>query len=137
MKTPMINKTRALCLIIAAAALFAPAHAVAATALPQAQPVLNEPANFDGARARLEKDPVRAGAQTDRRTSEQIANVEQTKADARVNRTEPAPTTELAVAPTVPADGIANDRLIGGLMGATFGLLGGGLLAYGLSRLTA
>ncbi|MEQ1918933.1 MAG: hypothetical protein ABL955_07010 [Elusimicrobiota bacterium] len=128
----MINKTRTLCLLIAAAALFAPAHAVAG-----AQPALREPANFDGARARPEKDPVRAGAPTDNRTPEQIANEEQTKADARVDRTEPAPASAFTVAPAAHADGIPNDRLIGGLMGATFGLLGGGLLAYGLSRLTA
>ena len=132
MNNPMINKTRTLCLIIAAAALFAPAHALAG-----AQPALNDPVNFDGARARPEKDPVRAGALTDNRTSEQIANEEQTKADARVDRTAPASTAELPVAPAAHADGIPNDRLIGGLMGATFGLFGGGLLAYGLSRLTA
>ena len=130
MNTPMLKNTPALCLIIAAAALFAPAHAAAGAAL-------TDPANFDGARARPEKDPVRAGALTDNRTSEQIANDEQTKADSRANRREPAPTAEFAIAPATPVNGIPNNRLLGGLMGATFGLLGGGLLAYGLSRLTA
>lgn len=127
-------KTLALCLIIAAA-LFAPVRAGATLARPE--PSVND--NFDGARVRPEKEPVRAGALTDSRTQEQIAIAEQAKADSRVNRE--ASASEIKAGPAAlepaPADTTKRDRLIGGVMGAVCGLLGGGLLAYGLSRLTA
>ena len=134
--------TKALALLIASvalAALAAPVHATAGEALTQAHAASNDPTDFDGARARSERGLVRQGTSTDSRTPEQIASDEQGKADARVERTSiaPAPKITLAEPASKPTSGIPNDRLIGGLLGATGGLLGGGLLAYGLSRLTA
>lgn len=112
--------------LLAAAALAVPVHAVAT----------NNPVNFDGTRARPEKDPVRAGSINDLRTPEQIANDEQFKANARVERTETTSAPKFNLTTSEPAPSAnKRDRLIGGLTGALCGLLGGGMLAFGLSRI--
>lgn len=134
---------RVLPLLLAAAALSAPARAAA--------PVVEAP-NFDGARTRPEGDFVRAGSGDDRRTAEEIARDEQVKADARANLKAAAPGPDKEIEPPKPAEWSKSDHLIMGVKGAMVGLLVGslwglaglgigaligGLIGYGLSRITA
>lgn len=145
-------KARVLPMIIAAAALLAPAHAVAGGALAQARTVSSDPVNFDGGRARPEGDLVPAGSATDKRTPGQIARDEQGKADARANLAAAAPAPDKENEPPKPSEWSKSDHilmgvkgamvglLVGslwGLMGLGVGILVGGLIGYGLSRITA
>lgn len=133
--------------LLAAAALLAPVQASAAA------PALEAP-NFDGARSRPEGAFVTAGAATDGRTAAQIAKDEQVKADARarVTVTAPTPGPDAEIAPPKPNEWLKSDHIISGVKGAFVGLLVGsfwglmglgigaligGLIGYGLSKLTA
>lgn len=136
---------RVLPLLIAAAALTCPAQAAPAVPL--------ETPNFDGARSRPEGDFVTAGASGDRRTADQIARDEQVKADARragLKATTPGPDTEIV--PPEPAEWSKSEHILSGVKGAMIGLLigslwgltglgigvlVGGLIGYGISRITA
>jgi hypothetical protein len=145
-------KAHVLPLLIAAAALLAPAHAVADGALTQARTVSSDPSNFDGGRVRPEGDLVRAAAGTDKRTQEQIAKDEQLKADTRANLTAVTPAPDKEIEPPKPSEWLKSDHIIMGVKGAMIGLLVGslwgltglgigilvgGLIGYGLSRITA
>ena len=99
--------------------------------------VASDSVNFDGGRTRVGAEPVRAGTPADPRSARQIAQDEQFKADARVETAArpSAPVQEVSESRTSGAPG--RKRLLNGALGAMCGLLGGGLLAYGVSRLTA
>lgn len=144
--------TRVLPLLIAAAALTAPARALAGGAITQARTVASDPANFDGARARPEGELVRAGSAADPRTAEQIAKDEQVKADARASLAAATPGPDKEIEPPKPNEWLKSDHILMGVKGAMVGLLVGslwgltglgigilvgGLIGYGLSRLTA
>ena len=128
--------------LMVVAALVAPALALAGTELREVSGAVTNPAAFDGARSRPSTEPVRAAASGDKRTAEEIAADEQVKADARsrINPLAPSatPIAELSAAEpaeqSAPQDG--NGTLYG-LAGLGAGALLGGLLALGLSRLTA
>lgn len=145
-------KARVLPMLVAAAALTAPLHAVAGGALNQARSASGDAANFDGGRARPERDLVRAGSETDRRTAEQIAHDEQIKADARANSANLALGADREIEPPKPDARLKSDRILSGVKGGTVGLLIGslwgltglalgaligGLIGYALSRFTA
>ena len=143
-------KARILPLMVAAAALAAPAYAVAGGALSQARTVADDPVNFDGARAHPEGSLVPAGTPADTRTAGQIAKDEQAKADARAALTATTPGPDNEIATPKPNEWLKREHilsgvkislvglLIGSLWGMTglgVGLLVGGLLGYGLSRI--
>lgn len=145
-------KARVLPLMIVAAALAAPAYAVAAGALNQARAVAGDPVNFDGGVARPEGDLVPAGASTDNRTAAQIAKDEQARSDARARSAAPSLGADVDHPPkkdnewlkaghiTSGVRGALVGLLIGslwGLMGLGIGALIGGLIGYALSRFAA
>lgn len=138
-------KARALPLLFVAAALAVPALAAASS------PLVENP-NFDGTRARPAGDPVRVGASTDDRSPEQIARDEQAKSDARPTLKAASMGEDLEIVPPKPKEWMKAEHvtssvkgaMIGLLVGSLWGLAGlgigaliGGLIGYGLSRLTA
>lgn len=145
--------TRLLPALLIAAAALAPASAFAAGAMTDARAVSRDPINFDGGRPRPELDPVRASSTLDRRTAEEIAKDEQAKADARARAAieGKVPGVEKEIEPPKPAEWRKSAHILSGVKGAIVGLLIGslwgltglgigaligGLVGYGLSRLT-
>ncbi|MBI4061089.1 MAG: hypothetical protein HY403_06630 [Elusimicrobia bacterium] len=121
----------------------APLRAAAGGAITQASGVSSDPANFDGARARAKADLVPAPSSRDRRTTEQVAQDEQAKADARAALAAKAPSR--GIEPPRPDERLQSSETaadpsadtLRGLAGLGIGILVGGLIGYGLSRVTA
>lgn len=146
--------TRAL-VVLVAAALFAPALAVAGDALGQARVITAEPAGFDGGRGRRDGDFVRAGTSEDRRTAREIAADEQARSDARLrsnlgvsqrlsnDEVEPGPNKIEWTSKSHIFMGVKG-ALIGLIVGSFWGLAGlgvgaliGGLIGYAFSVIAA
>lgn len=138
--------------VLAAAFLSAPLCAFAGGAAGEARGVAADPNRFDGALARPDAAPVRAGTPGDRRTAEQIAADEQALANARRPNLTVANGADKEIEPPKPNEWLKSDHIIMGVKGAMIGLLVGslwgltglgigvlvgGLIGYGLSRLTA
>lgn len=145
--------SRVMPMVLAAAALCAPLSAFAGGAAGEARGVAADPNRFDGALARPDAAPVRAGTSGDRRTAAQIAADESALEQAR------RPTLaaksigeDKEIEPPKPNEWLKSDHIIMGVKGAMIGLLVGslwgfagmgigvlvgGLIGYGLSKLTA
>lgn len=139
--------------LFAAAVLCAPLSAFAGGAAGEARGVASDPNRFDGALARPDAAPVRAGSSGDRRTAAQIAADESAlEKSRRPNLTAKAYGEDKEIEPPKPNEWLKSDHIIMGVKGAMIGLLVGslwgftglgigvlvgGLIGYGLSKLTA